>query len=279
MKNLYVVDFGSGPLYWTLEKIDEYGGNLSYGNPTWTQVSSNPVCYKPGPAKVLDLGKIIVDGVTYFYEGGKAVIKKASHLTGQAKNLVEKAAREYAERLYRQARSTFDILCSGPGQAVSSAAAGYALAQTAIATSATAALAASGATVLVAGAPVIVAISASAIAGTAIWAGCKYVIDNLLPDSGSGTSDSNSDITTPTATPTPAPTATPTSHPVCGVAPSNGVIQGYPSYNRSRCGPTQWKEAADSSECTAVGRWKAADGQVLYICPRGWYARWRASNR
>ncbi|MCY3860797.1 MAG: hypothetical protein OXG67_02365 [bacterium] len=76
-----------------------------------------------------------------------------------------------------------------------------------------------------------------------------------------------------TATPAPTP------HPVCGVAPSNGVIQGYPSYNRSRCGPTQWKEAADSSECTAVGRWKIADGEMLYICVRGWYARWMASNR
>ncbi|MCY3962318.1 MAG: hypothetical protein OXG34_11755 [bacterium] len=39
------------------------------------------------------------------------------------------------------------------------------------------------------------------------------------------------------------------------------------------------KEAADSSECTAVGRWKAADGEMLYICARGWYARWMASNR
>ena len=76
-----------------------------------------------------------------------------------------------------------------------------------------------------------------------------------------------------TATPAPTP------HPVCGVAPSNGVIQGYPSYNRLRCGPTQWKEAADSSECTAVGRWKIADGEMLYICVRGWYARWMASNR
>ena len=117
----------------------------------------------------------------------------------------------------------------------------------------------------------------SALAIEVVEVACEKGPEPKLPGSDADT-DSNP---TPTATPTPAPTAAPAParHPVCGVAPSNGVIQGYPSYNRSRCGPTQWKEAADSSECTAVGRWKIADGEMLYICARGWYARWMASNR
>ncbi|MXZ84296.1 MAG: hypothetical protein F4Z02_01390 [Acidimicrobiia bacterium] len=168
-----------------------------YEQPAWEKVGTAPECYTPKlkEATKVNVVELIIDGITYVIESGKAVIKAASDLAGKAKDAVEKASRTYAENLYRTARLAFDAFCSAPGQVLSGAVAGYALAQTTIAASATAALAASSVTVVAAGATAIVAVSAAAIAGTAIWLGCKYVIDNIVPDTDddSDTDDSDTD--------------------------------------------------------------------------------------
>ena len=107
------------------------------------------------------------------------------------------------------------------------------------------------------------------------WIGDKLGIgDSTDGDSDSGSGDSTP-APTPTATPAPTPTATPdptpspTPHPVCGVVPGNDVLDRTPHHS-SRCGPTRRAEAANSSECTAVGKWH---GRMLYICVRGWWDR------
>ena len=153
-----------------------------YEYPAWEQLDDTHDCHKPVLGTSTNLVKVIVDGVTYIIERGKAVIKKAANLAGKAKDAVEEASRIYAENLYRTARAAFDVLCSAPGQVISGAVAGYALAQTAIAASASASLAAASVTITTGGATAIVAISASAIAGTAIWLGCRYVIDNIFTE-------------------------------------------------------------------------------------------------
>ncbi|MCY4136206.1 MAG: hypothetical protein OXG30_15045 [bacterium] len=114
----------------------------------------------------------------------------------------------------------------------------------------------------------------------------KYIQENYIDSDSDGSGDSTDDdsgsdsgTTTPTPAPTPtatpAPTATPdptpspAPHPVCGVVTGSGPLDGWPSYDK-RCGPTPRAEAADSSECTAVG---TRYGRMMYICVRGWWDR------
>ena len=259
----------------------------------WRKVSSNPDCYQAvrlegGSTNLLS---IVVDGVTYLYESGRVLIGGAVFIvnptpqgfslglviSGQKDRVLsakEKAVKEAIEALEATDRFLHRTLCNEVGGfvvGVTTGGAGIAATTPAGQAILTAAGVSTGT------AAVVLGVASGGVAG---YCFAKHLTSDSDSDSDDDSdSDSDSGTTTPTATPTATPTPTATRHPVCGVAPSNGVIQGYPSYNRLRCGPTQWKEAADSSECTAVGLWKIADGEMLYICARGWYARWMASNR
>ena len=50
--DLYVVNFGDGPLFWTIERINEFGGNLPWSTPIWEQLDS---CYKPKEREPVDI--------------------------------------------------------------------------------------------------------------------------------------------------------------------------------------------------------------------------------